>query len=328
MLGKKRVLAVLCIEAMIGGVTNCLAVGQDTEVPYPNVHASADRNVVERGRYLVLNVGVCGHCHSLTNGAPGPDGEVQLSGVQLLRNGIPVDEESPDIRKAAPANAVAFSVPNITSDVKTGIGALSDASIARTLRFGLTHDGHKVPMMNYAFADDDLTAVVSYLRATKPVERQVQRVELKLPPGIVPTATTAPPARPLSRSPRGISVARGRCLVESVADCGACHTATDMRTGQLSGSRLGGGVSYPDQKNPQIIYQSANLTRDGRLANWNENDFVARFRAGPLLDGSPMPWAAYQGMQENDLRSIYRYLKSLPTGHAAARVSPRAPEPG
>jgi mono/diheme cytochrome c family protein len=176
-------------------------------------------------------------------------------------------------------------------------------------------------MMNYALSDDDLTAVVSYLRATKPVEHEVPRVELKLPPGILPTDTAAPHARPLSRSPRGISVARGRYLVESVADCGACHTATDMRTGRLSGSPLGGGVSYPDQKNLQLIYQSANLTRDGRLATWSENDFVARFRAGPLLDGSPMPWAAYQGMQENDLRSVYRYLKSLPAGHAAEQPS-------
>jgi hypothetical protein len=75
---------------------------------------------------------------------------------------------------------------------------------------------------------------------------------------------------------------------------------------------MSGGVSYPDEKHPQLIYQSANLTRGGRLATWSENDFVARFRAGPLLDGSPMPWAAYQGIQESDLRSMYRYLKSLP----------------
>jgi mono/diheme cytochrome c family protein len=319
--GKTCALAILCFEATIGAVTNCLAADQDTEAPYPTVHASTDSSVVARGRNLVLHVAVCGHCHSLTNGAPGPDGDVQLSGVRILRNGIPVDEASPGAPDAAPANAVAFSVPNITSDVRTGIGALSDATIARTLRSGLTHDGHRVPMMNYAFADDDLTAVVSYLRATRPVEHEVPRVELKLPPGVLPTDTAAPHAKPLSRSPRGISVARGRYLVESVADCGACHTATDMRTGQPSGSPLSGGVSYPDQKNPKLIYQSANLTRDGRLATWSENDFVARFRAGPLLDGSAMPWAAYQGMPENDLRSIYRYLKSLPAGHAAARPS-------
>jgi mono/diheme cytochrome c family protein len=204
--------------------------------------------------------------------------------------------------------------------VKTGIGAFSDATIARTLRSGVTHDGHMIPMMNYAFSDDDLVAVVSYLRATKPVQREVPRVELKLPPGILPTDNATTHAKPLSQSPRDINVETGRYLIESVADCGACHTATDMRTGKPSGPAMSGGVSYPDHKNPQLIYQSANLTRAGRLATWSENDFVARFRAGALLDGSPMPWAAYQGMQENDLRSMYRYLKSLPTELAPAQL--------
>ena len=321
MLSKKCALAVLCIEATIGGITDCLAADQDTEVPYPTVHASADSSVVARGRYLVLHVAVCGHCHSTTNGAPGPDGEVQLSGVRLMRNGVRSDDASPGAPDAPPADGVGLSVPNITSDVKTGIGAFSDATIARTLRSGLTHDGHKVPMMNFVLSDDDLTAVVSYLRATKPVEHEVLRVEFKLLPGILPSDNAAIHAKPFKRSPRGISVESGRYMVESVADCGGCHTATDMRTGQLSGSPMSGGVSYADEKNPQLIYQSANLTRAGRLATWSENDFVARFRAGPLLDGAPMPWAAYQGIQENDLRSIYRYLKSLPAEHATEQPS-------
>lgn len=81
MLRKKCALAALCINATIGGITDCLAADQDTEAIYPTVHASADSSVVARGRYLVLHMAVCGHCHSSTNGAPGPSGEVQLSGV-------------------------------------------------------------------------------------------------------------------------------------------------------------------------------------------------------------------------------------------------------
>ena len=44
----------------------------------------------------------------------------------------------------------------------------------------------------------------------------------------------------------------------------------------------------------------------------SEEQFVARFRQGRLLPGSPMPWQAFSRMSEDDLRSIYRYLKSVP----------------
>jgi mono/diheme cytochrome c family protein len=320
MLGKKCVLAVLCVEAAIVGITDCVAADQETEAPYPTVHASADSSVVARGRYLVLHVAACGHCHSTTNGAPGPSGKVELSGGVAPQ---PV-ELRPDAASPRAPDTPAFSMgglsgSNITSDVKTGIGAFSDAAIARTLRFGVTHDGRKVPMMNFALSDDDLTAVVSYLRTTEPVEHEMPRLEFNPPPGLFLTDKTATQAKPLKRSPRGINVVNGRYLVESVGDCGACHTARDMRTGRLRGAALSGGTSAPGTQDPLLI--PANLTRGGRLATWSEKDFVARFRAGRLLADSPMAWDAFQGMHENDLRSIYRYLRSLPAAPTPEALS-------
>lgn len=43
-----------------------------------------------------------------------------------------------------------------------------------------------------------------------------------------------------------------------------------------------------------------------------EDQFVARFRQGRVIPDSPMPWQAFSRMSEDDLRSIYRYLKSVP----------------
>ena len=40
--------------------------------------------------------------------------------------------------------------------------------------------------------------------------------------------------------------------------------------------------------------------------------FIRRFRQGELVDGTPMPWGAYGRMTDDDLRSVYRYLRSLP----------------
>jgi len=48
------------------------------------------------------------------------------------------------------------------------------------------------------------------------------------------------------------------------------------------------------------------------IGRWDEGMFVTRFRAGEVIQGTPMPWGAYAHMTEDDVRSIYRYLKTLP----------------
>jgi hypothetical protein len=63
------------------------------------------------------------------------------------------------------------------------------------------------------------------------------------------------------------------------------------------------------------VYVSPNLTPDAQtspIGRWSEDEFVARFRGGEQLSGTPMPWGAFAGMSEPDLRAIYRYLRSLP----------------
>jgi hypothetical protein len=39
---------------------------------------------------------------------------------------------------------------------------------------------------------------------------------------------------------------------------------------------------------------------------------MARFRAGRVWRGSPMPWESYKGMTDADLESIWLYLRALP----------------
>ena len=45
---------------------------------------------------------------------------------------------------------------------------------------------------------------------------------------------------------------------------------------------------------------------------WAEETFLRRFRAGEVFPGSPMPWGAFARFTDDDLRAIYRYLRSLP----------------
>jgi hypothetical protein len=62
------------------------------------------------------------------------------------------------------------------------------------------------------------------------------------------------------------------------------------------------------------VYVTPNLTPDpdtSVIGRWTEADFLARFRMGELIVGTPMPWGAYARMTEEDLRSLYRYLRGL-----------------
>ena len=50
----------------------------------------------------------------------------------------------------------------------------------------------------------------------------------------------------------------------------------------------------------------------GRSGQMSEDAFVSRFRDPRGVEHSPMPWENYRQMTDDDLRSIYRFLRSLP----------------
>ncbi|MCF8245863.1 MAG: diheme cytochrome c-553 [Saprospiraceae bacterium] len=65
---------------------------------------------------------------------------------------------------------------------------------------------------------------------------------------------------------------------------------------------------------------AANITPDGSgIGNWSEEQFFKAMREGKYkgLDGSrpllpPMPWTVYNNLTDEDLSSIFAYLKSVP----------------
>ncbi len=105
--------------------------------------------------------------------------------------------------------------------------------------------------------------------------------------------------------------------MEHLAGCVGCHTVRDERNGQLVGPKLGGakGAFEDTRTHPARMWSSQNITtapRTGKLANMTEDGYVARFRAGEMLAGSPMPWEHFRRMHEDDVRAVYRYLKTIP----------------
>ena len=306
----KKLLTVLGVLLLlvVAGVAVYVASRQNLKftAAFPAVAASTDTAVVARGRYVVRTLAGCASCHGdPSRYAAYADGEeTPLSG------GFVFDIPPGKIR-----------VRNITSDVETGIGAFTDGEIARALRHGVGRDGRALlPFMEVqGLSDEDLTAVVSYLRSQPPVRNPVPMHSYTLLGKIVKATILANPVGPHGTppqvSPRGATEENGRYLAESVSNCWACHTQRDMKTGQLVGPRFGGAIGSPDEHNPKRSWSPPNLTRHettGRLATLTEDAFLARFRMGRLIPGSPMPWQDYRNMSDDDLRAIYRYLATLP----------------
>ena len=305
----KKLLAGLGVVLVIGagGLAAYVASRQHLtfDAPLPPVTASTDSAVVERGRYVVRNLSSCPICH----GDPKQYARTQEGEEVPLSGGFEF--------KIPPGQ---FYPRNITPDAETGIGRISDGQIARALRYGVGHDGRALlPFMEMqGLSDEDLTAVVSYLRSQPPVHNLVPAHRVNVLGAIVKATVLANPVGRKTTTPKvnpqGATVENGHYLVESVANCWACHTQRDNNTGALVGPRLG-GAKMVDDTNPKRTWAPPNLTSDpatGRLAKFTEDEFVARMRAGRAFPGSPMPWQGFQKLHEDDLRAIYRYLKTLP----------------
>ncbi len=131
------------------------------EAPYPAIKASADPAVIEKGKHLVLVTKGCAHCHGTVNNI---DSVLQKGEEPSLAGGKEIE---------TPFGT--FFLPNITPDAKTGIGRMTDGELARMFRYGVKSNGEAVLpfMQGMDMNDEELTAVISYLRSLKPVENKV-----------------------------------------------------------------------------------------------------------------------------------------------------------
>ena len=302
-----RILGILVLVLVVGGAAFVTSRQHLTfDAAYPKVAASTDSAIIERGHYIVRNAAPCASCH----------GDPYQREANLAGRDVPL------------VGGVVFDIPpgkfytrNLTPDPETGLGNVADSAIARALRFGVGHDGRALlPFMEMqGLADDDLEAVVSYLKSQPPVRNPIPPHHWTVLGRVIRATLLANPVGPATtpptHAPRGTSVETGRYLVESVSLCWACHTQRSQMTGALTGPRFSGTTGFIDEADLGRTWSPPNITSDpetGRLAQMTEDQFVARFRQGRIIPGSPMPWQAFSRLHEEDLRSIYQYLKSVP----------------
>jgi len=271
------------------------------DAPYPDIKASTDSAVIARGKYLVMGPAHCADCHA----APGTEAAVDKGEEVPLQGGryfsIPPGKIYP---------------PNITPDM-TGIGKLKDEEIARSLRYGVGYDGRNfldfMPFHNTS--DEDLTAIISYLRTATPVKNEVPKTEYSILGKTLMSFAIKPvgPTGDVPKSvPRDSTAEYGKYLAVSVANCYGCHTERDLKTGEFVGQPFAGGFEM--DLGDEYIFITPNITTDqktGRIHGWSEEKFISRFREGKKIANSPMPWGPFSRLDEIDLKAIYRYMQTV-----------------
>lgn len=188
---------------------------QKFDAPYPDIHASTDSAVIAHGQYLVYGPAHCAECH------------MEKKNFDKFKAG----------EKTELSGGFDFVLPfgtaysrNITSDKETGIGKFSDAEIARVIRQQVKPDGRlMLPFMEFQnMSDEDLTAIISYLRTVPPVKKEIPENSWNFL-GKAVLAFLIKPKGPDGVPPKSVhpevSAEYGKYLANDISNCKSCHTA-------------------------------------------------------------------------------------------------------
>jgi hypothetical protein len=304
---------------IVGGVVVLLLLAAAAGLGYlfyafPKVPAAGEYRIeatperLARGKYLNDHVLGCTTCHSERDwtrfsGPVKPD-TIGIGG-QVFALGPAGTLYSKNITPAA-------------------IGSWSDGELLRSVTAGVSRDGTPLfPLMPYphfgVMADDDIHAVLAYVRSLKAIENlNIPERDLNFPLNLI-VRTIPEPAAPGTRPPVTDKLAYGRYMLRS-ALCGDCHTPIDDQGTPLPGMDFAGGMEFVETG---YRSRSANITPDADtgIGTWTEQQFIDRFKSfegvpPPVLSeterrqNTTMPWTAYAGMTREDLGAIYAALRA------------------
>ncbi len=293
----------------------------------PNVGDAPDLTVeiteerVERGKYLANHVMLCMDCHavrdfSLYAGPPKPG---------TLGGGGDVFDQN----MGFPGR---FISRNLTP---TALSEWTDGEIFRAITSGVSRDGSALfpvmPYLHYSkMAEEDIHAVIAYLRSLDPVENELDASKPDFPVSLL-INTMPVKAEPGVIPSKDDIVEYGRYMITAAA-CTDCHTR--MENGAFVGEPFAGNneFRFPDGS----VVRSANITPHPTtgIGTWTQEQFINRFkmytdssyvprRVEPGEMQTVMPWQMYGGMSEEDLGAIYEYLRSLePVENLVVRFTP------
>lgn len=247
--------------------------------PVKDIQIEATPEQIARGQHLVA--AFCVECHSVTNEFP-------------LTGGVDVGED-------LPMNLGSYYSANLTPAGR--LKEWTDGEIFRALRDNVDKDGRRLVGMAGTnvrnISDEDMYAVIAFLRSEEPVEKEVPRPHDQ--PNflaILIAGANMVPDKPLITDPivgpeKAATAEYGEFMV-SFLDCKACH-----------GDDLNGGDNPIGVKGPSLRLVKA----------WTEEEFISTLRTGVNPSGrelsSLMPWRSTGRLDDVELSALYQYLISL-----------------
>jgi mono/diheme cytochrome c family protein len=268
-------------------------------VSVQTVNAQSKEALLKRGAYLMNGPVACANCHT----PRAPDfsflpGKDFAGGFKIIDSGFEV-----------------YSA-NITPDKETGIGSWTDAQIITAIRTGKSREGKIIfppmPVPTYNnMSDQDVRAIVAFLRTVTPVHNEVPESKYKMP------QQAMPPAKGRPAPPASNKVAYGGYIVNALAHCFECHTGPDA-TGAPDFEHLRGAGGMLITLAPGATVKTANITSDPEtgIGKWSDADIKKALTQGVRPDGRhlspPMPYPFFKNMTDQDLDAVIAYLRTVP----------------
>src|SRR5262249_1759853 len=137
------------------------------------------------------------------------------------------------------------------------------------------------PMPFYTYnrmSDDDVKAIVAYLRTIKPVHNEVKAPKFGIP------LQPMPPAKGLPAPPKTDKVAYGDYLVNAVIHCHECHTPMVGPQPDFANQYMAGGLVI------QVFgvgLRTRNITQDKEtgIGDWTDAEIKRAITQGIAKDG-------------------------------------------
>lgn len=260
--------------------------------------AAQDPNaLVKRGDYLVNGPMACSNCHATRAE------DMSIKPGMEFAGGFHLVDPAFDAYSA-----------NITPDKETGIGDWTDEQIIRAIREGVDDKGKVIfppmPVPTYNnLSDDDVKAIVAYLRTLKPIHHEVPESTWNIPQQAMPAAKGLP------APPQTDKVAYGRYIVTAQAHCFECHTPMGPTGPDMS--KLGAG-GMDITLGPDMVVRTANITSDPEtgIGKWSDQDIKNALVKGITPSGGhispPMPFPWFKNMTPEDLDAVVAYVRTIP----------------
>lgn len=297
---KRILLSVLLL--LLTGIAAVAAFGyylvDDTRAVQVIANDISASDKVSKGAYLV-KAGNCLGCHTVPGGAP-------FAGGRVLRT---------DFGQ--------FFTPNITPDVKAGIGSWTADDFWQALHNGKSRNGRMLypsfPYTNYtqvSRADSD--AMYAYLMSLPKSEQQNQEHDLRFPYNnrallAFWRAAYFRPATYQTDHSKSAEWNRGAYLVSGLGHCSACHGGRNGLGANAGVSDFSGG-HLTDWYAPALTN-----SQEIHLAQWQPQQLSALLKTGVnehTAVSGPMAEVvagSTQHLNDADIAAMVSYLRAIPT---------------